>query len=84
MTTNNTCQLTNNQINTMKKTEAYIIASKFYLSEPLPKGFDEIDEQDVANFIRDNRWEPFEHWEPSGIWGLIEDLASEFLRIANQ
>lgn len=68
----------------MNKVQAYITASKFYLSDPLPKGFDELDEQDVANFIRENRWEPFERWEPSGIWGLIEDLASEFLRIANQ
>ena len=65
----------------MKKTEAYITASKFYLCEPLPENFDEFDEQDVTDFIRDNRWEPFEEWEPHGIWELIEDLASEFLNV---
>ena len=67
----------------MKKTEAYITASKFYLCEPLPENFDELDEQDVTDFIRDNKWEPFEEWEPHGIWELIEDLASEFLTITN-
>ena len=67
----------------MTHTEAYITASKFYLSEPLPEDFDELDEQDVMDFIRDNKWEPFEEWEPHGIWELIEDLASEFLTITN-
>jgi len=67
----------------MKKTEAYITASKFYLCEPLPENFDELDEQDVTDFIRDNKWEPFEEWEPHGIYWLIEDLASEFLNITN-
>ena len=67
----------------MNKTQAHIRASKFYLCEPLPENFDELDEQDVTNFIRENRWEPFEEWEPHGIWDLIEDLASEFLEISN-
>lgn len=67
----------------MNKAQAYITASKFYLSEPLPEDFDELDEQDVMDFIRDNTWEPFEEWEPHGIWELIEDLASEFLTITN-
>jgi hypothetical protein len=70
-------------IATMTKTEAHITASKFYLCEPLPEDFDELDEQDVTDFIRDNKWEPFEEWEPHGIYWLIEDLASEFLNITN-
>jgi hypothetical protein len=49
----------------------------------LPEDFDELDEQDVTDFIRDNKWEPFEEWEPHGIYWLIEDLASEFLTITN-
>jgi len=65
----------------MNKAQAYITASKFYLSEPLPEDFDELDEQDVMDFIRDNKWEPFEEWEPHGIWELIEDLAFEFMEI---
>jgi hypothetical protein len=67
----------------MNKAQAYITASKFYLCEPLPEDFDELDEQDVTDFIRDNKWEPFEEWEPHGIYWLIEDLASEFLNITN-
>jgi hypothetical protein len=65
----------------MKKTEAYITSSKFYLCEPLPENFDELDEQDVTDFIEENKWEPFEDWEPHGIWELIEDLAAEFINV---
>ena len=67
----------------MNKAQACITASKFYLCEPLPEDFDELDEQEVTDFIRDHQWEPFDRWEPHGIWELIEDLASEFLTIAN-
>ena len=67
----------------MTKTELYISASRFYLCEELPKDFDKLDEQDVTDFIKDNKWEPFENWEPHGIWELIEDLASEFMKISN-
>ena len=67
----------------MNKTQAYITASKFYLTEELPSDFFELDEQEVTDFIRDNRWKPFEEWEPHGILDLIEDLASEFLTITN-
>ena len=67
----------------MTKTQAYIRASKFYLSEELPSDFFELDEQEVTDFIQDNAWQPFEQWEPHGIWDLIEDLASEFLEVSN-
>jgi len=65
----------------MNKTQAYIRASKFYLTEELPLDFFELDEQEVTDFIRDNRWQPFEDWEPHGIWELIEDLAIDMLKI---
>ena len=68
----------------MTKTEAHIRASNFYLCEPLPEDFDKLDEQDVTDFIRDHQWEPFDRWEPHGIWELIEDLASEFLLISKK
>jgi len=67
----------------MTKTQAYIRASKFYLSEELPPDFDELDEQNVTDFIRDNAWQPFEQWDSHGIWELIEDLANEFLEVSN-
>ena len=68
----------------MTKTEAHIRAADFYLCKPLPEDFDKLDEQEVMDFIRDHRWEPFEHWEPHGIWELIGDLASEFLLISKE
>jgi hypothetical protein len=67
----------------MTKTESHISASRFYLCEELPKDFDELDEQEVMNFIEDNKWQPLEDWEAHGIWELIEDLASEFMKISN-
>ena len=73
--------ITDNNVIIMKKTEAYITSSKFYLCEPLPENFDELDEQDITDFIKENKWEPFEDWEPHGIWELIEDLAVEFLNV---
>ena len=68
----------------MTKTEAHVRASNFYLYEALPEDFDKLDEQEVIDFIRENRWELYEGWEPHGIWELIEDLASEFLLISKE
>ena len=65
----------------MNKIQAYVRASKFYLTEELPLDFFELDEQEVTDFIRDNRWQPFEDWEPHGIWELIDDLARDMLKI---
>ena len=53
----------------------------FYLTDKLPSNFDELDEQDIMDFIRDHRWEPFEQWEPHGIWELIDDLGRDMLKI---
>lgn len=68
----------------MTKTEAHIRAADFYLCEPLPEDFDKLDEQEVTDFIQAHKWEPFEEWEPHGIWGLIETLASAFLSISKE
>jgi hypothetical protein len=67
----------------MNKAQAYIRASRYYLTDELPSNFDELDEGDIMDFIRDRRWEPFEQWEPHGIWELIEDLAQEFIELKN-
>ena len=67
----------------MTKTESYIRASKFYLTEELPSDLFELSQKEVADFIQENRWQPFEDWEPHGIWELIEDLAIEFLKVSN-
>jgi len=68
----------------MNKTKAYIRASKHYLTDELPSNFDELDEQEIMDFIRDHRWEPLEEWEPHGIWEMIDSLAREFLEVSNQ
>ena len=65
----------------MNKSQAYVRASRFYLTDELPSNFDELDEQDIMDFIRDHGWQPFEDWEPHGIWELIDDLAREMLKI---
>ena len=65
----------------MNRTQAHIRASMFYLTDELPSNFDELDEQDIMDFIRDHRWQPFEDWEPHGIWELIDDLARDMLKI---
>ena len=62
----------------MKTTEAHILASRFYLTDELPADFDKLNEQEVMDFIKNHKWEPFEYWEPHGIWELIDDLAREF------
>ena len=65
----------------MNRTQAHIRASKFYLCEPLPEDFDELDEYGLMDFIRDHRWQPFEDWGSQGIWELIDDLAIDMLKI---
>ena len=65
----------------MNRSQSYIRASKFYLTDELPSNFDELDEQDVMEYIRDHRWQPFEDWEPHGIWELIDDLGRDMLKI---
>ena len=68
----------------MRKEKAYIIASSHFLCYEFPKGLIDKDESEVIDFIRDNKWEPFETWEPHGIWNLIEDLAEDFLNFSKR
>ena len=67
----------------MTKTEAYIRASRFYLSEELPQDFESLDEEDVVTFIHENVWEPFDLWDSYDVLELIDDLACEFLDISS-
>jgi hypothetical protein len=62
----------------MKITDAYILASRFYLTDELPANIGDLDEQEVMDFIKDHKWEPLEYWEPDDIYDLIDDLAREF------
>jgi hypothetical protein len=67
----------------MNVNKSYIQASRFYLTDELPADFDELDEQEVMDFIKDHKWEPLEYWEPHDIWELIDDLAREFYKQTN-
>ena len=55
----------------MNVNKSYIQASRFYLTDELPADFDELDEQEVMDFIKDD------------IWELIDDLAREFYKQTN-
>tara|TARA_R110000772_G_scaffold93212_2_gene190471 strand:- start:82 stop:315 length:234 start_codon:yes stop_codon:yes gene_type:complete len=68
----------------MNKTEAYIKASRFYLTYELPSDLFELNEQEVTDFIQESKWQPLEDWSTSSIWDCIESLAIEFLEVSNQ
>ena len=65
----------------MNKTQAYINASRFYLTDELPADLFELKEQEILDFISQSKWEPFEYWNPQDIWELIEGLAIEMIDI---
>ena len=60
----------------MPKSEADIIwASGHFLTENLPDNYDQWSNEKLDDFIDDNKWEPFENYDPSFIWEQIEHLA---------
>ena len=64
---------------------SYIIrASGFYLSQTLPDNWDTLSEEEVNDFIADNRWQPFENREVDYVWTHIQELAEEFERVARE
>lgn len=67
----------------MTRSQAYVRASKFYLSEELPEGILDLPSEEQDEFVEDHRWEPFECWSVHDVWELINELASEFLEISN-
>lgn len=67
----------------MNKTQAYIRASKFYLTDELPEDFENLTEDETIQFINENVWQPFEMWDPFDVLEMIDDLASEFICISS-
>ena len=52
------------------------IAAQIFLIAPLPDNWEELDDDQQGEFLRDHAWEPFETWEPCGLWDVIEDTAT--------
>ena len=57
------------------KTDYYRIASEFYLCDPLPQDYAEMDNDDFDTFLEQNAFEPFEHWSGDAMNEIIEHLA---------
>jgi hypothetical protein len=67
----------------MEKQTANILASRYYLCNELPKTYNELSDDELDLYLEANAWQPFEGCLASVLWELIEDLASEFVRVSN-
>ena len=65
----------------MNRSQAYVRASKFYLTEELPEDILDLPSEEQDEFVEDHRWQPFECWSVHDVWELIDDLASDMLKI---
>ena len=67
----------------MKETpDYYRIASEFYLCDPLPQDYEEMDSDDFDTFLEQNAFEPFEYWSGDAINELIQSVADRMENIA--
>jgi len=57
-------------------------ASAQFLCERLPDNWQEMSDSALDQFMEQNAWEPFEHWDTSDVWELIEQVAMEYYNIA--
>ena len=57
------------------KTDYYRIASEFFLCNPLPQDYAEMDEDDFNAFLEENAWQPFEYWSADDMNEIIESLS---------
>ena len=65
----------------MNRSQAYVRASKFYLTEELPENILDLPSEEQDEFVEDHRWQPFECWSVHDVWELIDDLAEDMLKI---
>ena len=65
----------------MNRSQAYVRASKFYLTEELPEDILDLPSEEQDEFVEDHRWQPFECWSVHDVWELIDDLARDMLKI---
>ena len=50
-------------------------ASSFYLSQDLPKDWDDMEEGKLFSTLEQLAWQPLENWDGASIWEEIENLA---------
>jgi|TARA_R100001463_G_scaffold103534_1_gene157882 hypothetical protein len=55
--------------------EAWVWASGFFLTEELPKGFTDWEEEKINEHLSNHVWEPFQVWDADYVWDQIENLA---------
>ena len=53
----------------------FIWASSHFLTETLPPEYKDWSDEELDDFVDDNRWEPFEHHPTNEIINLIDSLA---------
>ena len=66
------------------KTDYYRIASEFYLCDPLPQDYADMDDDEFNDFLEEHAWEPFEHWNGDDIAGCILGLSYKMEKIERE
>ena len=61
-----------NTVTQRQRDEIFVLMSGNYLAENLPDNFQDMDDADLDQFIKDNPWEPLEYWSPSQILDVID------------
>jgi hypothetical protein len=60
-----------------KDERAMVAASGFCLCERLPEDFNNLDDDDMDEFVTQNAWQPFEQCTSNQMWGHIDNLATQ-------
>ena len=63
-----------NNLNRTRKQD-FEWASGFYLSQDLPKDWDDMEEGKLFSTLEQLAWQPLEHWDGASICEEIENLA---------
>jgi len=59
-------------------------ASGHFLTEHFPENWNDMDGEELNEFIDDHTWEPLEGWEAGAVFELIENAASATLGFLKQ
>lgn len=60
--------------------KALITASEHFLTEPIPKNYAEMKDEEFYDFLKDHAWEPFEYWRGEDIFKEIDSLADTLIK----
>lgn len=55
--------------------ELMVVASRFFLTNPLPEQYYEWDEDEIEDFMKSNAWLPFETYSGFALFQIIESAA---------